>query len=199
MKFTSTVALMACMLAASGLRVEAKRRVDMGCPMFMAPLCKDGEVYGKKQWGNIPNCYQTICVKPRVIELGQCPNYRPPLCDRDEYLSEAASKSHPGCFYPVCKARKPTSRSLRADANAKRRVGMGFCPMFMVPQCKDGEVYGKKQWGNIPNCYQTICVKPRSLRSMGDPLFPAATECRQRCNEYRKKKMRYICLSDCIF
>merc|ERR1712167_45674 len=64
-------------------------------------------------------------------------------------------------------------RSLRADANAKRRVGMGQCPMFMVPQCKDGEVYGKKQWGNIPNCYQTICVKPRSLRSMGDPLFPA--------------------------
>ena len=81
---------------------------------------------------------------------------------------------------------------------AKRRVGMD-CPMFMVPRCKDGEVYGKKQWGNIPNCYQTICVKPRSLRSMGDPLFPAATECRQRCNEYRKKKMRYICLSDCIF
>merc|ERR1719506_3579144 len=84
--------------------------------MFMVPQCKDGEVYGKKQWGNIPNCYQTICVKPRIIEQ---------------------------------------------------------CPMFMVPQCKDGEVYGKKQWGNIPNCYQTICVKPRSLRSMGDPLFPA--------------------------
>ena len=71
MKFTSTVALMACMLAASGLRVEAKRRVGMDCPMFMVPRCKDGEVYGKKQWGNIPNCYQTICVKPQVIELGR--------------------------------------------------------------------------------------------------------------------------------
>ena len=66
MKFTSTVALMACMLAASGLRVEAKRRLGRGCPRFMR--CA-GEVIGKKQWRNIPNCYQPICakrVKPKL-------------------------------------------------------------------------------------------------------------------------------------
>ena len=66
MKFTSIVALMACMLAASGLRVEAKRRLGRGCPRFMR--CA-GEVIGKKQWRNIPNCYQPICakrVKPKL-------------------------------------------------------------------------------------------------------------------------------------
>jgi hypothetical protein len=188
MKFTSTVALMACMLAASGLRVEAKRRVGMDCPMFMVPRCKDGEVYGKIQWGNVPNCYQTICVKAdanakRRVGMGFCPMFMVPRCKDGEVYGKRQWGNVPNCYQTIC---------------VKPRI-IEQCPMFMVPRCKDGEVYGKKQWGNIPNCYQTICVKPRSLRSMGDPLFPAATECEQRCNEYRKKKMRYICLSDCIF